>query len=44
MERIDPSIIADAIMDAPGWARAGLTAPSEHIRRQSLREIAMTVA
>lgn len=28
MERIDLDIMADAILEAPGWARVGITAPS----------------
>jgi len=44
MERIDPDLIADALLAAPGWARLGLTERSEHIRRQAARELAVTVA
>lgn len=43
MERIDPDQIADALLAAPGWARLGLTEPSEHIRRQAARELALAV-
>lgn len=44
MERLDPQIIENAILDAPGWARVGLTSPAEHQRRQSLRELALSIA
>lgn len=43
MERIDPDQIADALLAAPGWARLGLTEPSEHIRRQAARELALAI-
>jgi hypothetical protein len=43
MERIDPDQIAEALLSAPGWARLGLTERSEHIRRQSARELALAV-
>ncbi len=38
------SEIADAILEAPGWARVGITLPSDHIRQQSARELAQTIA
>ncbi len=44
MERIDVSAIAEAILEAPGWARVGITLPSDHVRRQSARELAQTIA
>ena len=44
MERIDVSAIAQAILEAPGWARVGITLPSDHMRRQSARELAQTIA
>lgn len=44
MERIDTSMIAQALLAAPGWARVGLTAPTEHLRQQSALELALTIA
>lgn len=44
MERINVDMIAEAMLSAAGWARVGLTAPSEHLRLQSARELAQTVA
>lgn len=43
MERIDPETIADALLNAPGWARVGITAPVEHLRKQSARELALAI-
>lgn len=43
MERIDKEAIAAALLEAAGWARVGLTAPVEHLRVQSARELAQTV-
>jgi hypothetical protein len=43
MERLDPDLIADALLAAPGWARVGLTAPTDHLRRQSARELALAI-
>lgn len=43
MERIDPSIIAEAILTAAGWARVGITAPASHIRIAAAHELARTI-
>ncbi|PXA93771.1 hypothetical protein DMC47_21645 [Nostoc sp. 3335mG] len=43
MERIDPAQITDALLISAGWARAGLTAPSEHFRQQAAKELALTI-
>jgi len=48
MERVAPDsspevAIAEALLAAPGWARVGLTAPTEHLRRQAARELALAV-
>jgi len=43
MERIDPSLIADALLTSAGWARIGLTAPDEHLREQAAKELAITI-
>ncbi|QCB53949.1 hypothetical protein E5675_05535 [Sphingopyxis sp. PAMC25046] len=42
MTRIDPDRIARALLDAPGWARVGLTAPTEIIREAAAQELALT--
>ena len=34
----------EALLTAPGWARLGLTAPNDHLRLQSARELALTIA
>jgi len=44
MERIDVSAIAEAILEAPEWAREGINLPSDHMRQQSARELAQTIA
>lgn len=44
MERIDLDIMADAILEAPGWARVGITAPSPALRKDAARELAGVIA
>ncbi|KGB55945.1 hypothetical protein FG91_00829 [Sphingopyxis sp. LC81] len=44
MTRIDPDRVARALLDAPGWARVGLTAPTETIREAAAQELALTIA
>lgn len=43
MERLDPTQITDALLTSAGWARVGLTAPSEHLRNQAAKELALTI-
>ena len=43
MERIDPRLIADALLSAPGWARLGLTEPRDHLRQDAAAELARTI-
>ena len=43
MERIDPVLIANTILTAPGWARAGLTAPKEQLRHEAASELARAI-
>ncbi|MFM5924586.1 MAG: DUF6771 family protein [Novosphingobium sp.] len=43
MNRIDASAIACAILDAPGWARVGITAPSERLRQDAALELALAI-
>lgn len=44
MERIDTSAVAHAILDAPGWARVGITAPSSFLREDAALELARLIA
>ncbi len=44
MTKIDPARVARALLDAPGWARVGLTAPTEIIREAAAQELALTIA
>ncbi len=44
MKRIDPAQLTAAIQQAPGWARVGLTAPSERLREQAVLELATTIS
>jgi hypothetical protein len=44
MERIDLDIMADAILESPGWARVGITAPSPSLREDAARELAGAIA
>ncbi|WP_374294482.1 DUF6771 family protein [Sphingomonas sp.] len=43
MDSIDPTQITDALLTSAGWARVGLTAPTEHIREQAAKELALTI-
>jgi hypothetical protein len=44
MERIDLNIMANAILEAPGWVRVGITAPSPTLREDAARELAGAIA
>jgi hypothetical protein len=44
MERIDTSAVAHAILDAPGWARVGIAAPSSCLREDAALELARVIA
>jgi len=44
MERIDTSAVVHAILDAPGWARVGITAPSSCLREDAALELARVIA
>ena len=43
MERIDPTLIAQAILTAPGWARVGISAPTSYLREDAAAELARTI-
>lgn len=43
MERLDPTLIAEAILQAPGWARIGITAPSPVMREDAAAELARAI-
>lgn len=43
MERIDQLTIAATILHAPGWARVGITAPTETLRDAAAHELARTI-
>jgi hypothetical protein len=42
-DMLHASVIADAILNAPGWARIGITAPSERLRLEAAQELALAV-
>lgn len=44
MELIDTSAVAHAILDAPGWARVGITASSSFRREDAALELARVIA
>lgn len=44
MTRIDPARVAAALLNAPGWARLGITAPKESTREAAAQELALSVA
>lgn len=41
--QIDPGLIAEAILGAAGWARVGITMPTEDMRRKAAQELAATI-
>lgn len=43
MTRIDEQAIADTLLNAPGWARVGLCAPTVRMREEAARELARAV-
>lgn len=43
MTQPDSSSLAQTLLQAPGWARVGLTAPDEHIREQAATELASVI-
>lgn len=43
MIRFDTNLLADAILEAPGWARVGITAPSSSMREDAARELAQAI-
>lgn len=44
MTRIEPKVLATAILEAPGWARVGITAPSPYLRYDAAMELALAIA
>lgn len=44
MDRTDETDLAEALLSAPAWARAGLTAPSAWMREDAARQLARTAA
>lgn len=38
------SAVAHAILDAPGWARVGIKAPSSYLREDAALELAHVIA
>jgi hypothetical protein len=44
MTRIDPTMLATTILEAPGWARVGITAPSPYMRYDAAMELALAIA
>lgn len=43
MTQIDISRVAETILTAPRWARAGITAPALHIRTDAAHELARII-
>ena len=41
--RIEHDTIAQAILNAPGWARVGITAPDARMREDAARELAVVI-
>lgn len=43
MTRIEPAAIATIILNAPGWARVGITVPDETLRDAAADELARVI-
>ena len=43
MSRLDRNRIARSLLNAPGWARLGITAPSERLREDAAEELARVI-
>ena len=44
MDMLDRDHLATIILNAPGWARVGLTVPDERLREQAAHCLAATIA
>ena len=42
-DRLALHTIANALLSAPGWARVGITAPTEHLREAAAEELARVI-
>jgi len=44
IDSLQPAAIAEALLfSTPGWARIGLTAPSEQMREKAAQELALSI-
>ena len=43
MPSLDPTHLARLILEAPAWARLGITAPKESLRQHAAEELARTI-
>ena len=43
MSRIERSEVADLILQAPGWVRLGIAAPTSHLRWDAANELAQVI-
>lgn len=41
--RIEHDAVAQAILNAPGWARVGITAPDKRMRQEAAHELAVVI-
>lgn len=41
--RLDHGTIANTILTAPGWARAGITSAADHVREDAASELARAI-
>ena len=39
----DPALLSEALLNAPAWARVGLTMPDERMRAKAATELANTI-
>ncbi len=43
MRRVDPELLRETILTAPGWARVGLTAPRQQTREAAATELVQVI-
>jgi hypothetical protein len=41
--RLNPDTIAQALLTAPGWARVGLSAPTQYLREAAATDLALAI-
>ncbi|PNU04641.1 DUF6771 family protein [Novosphingobium guangzhouense] len=42
-QRLDPHQLSEALLNAPSWAKVGLTMPERTMREKAAKELAQTI-